>query len=50
MRLNWPIIGILLTTILFWTNVWFNGFFMSLLWLIIFAAIIILILRLRGEL
>ena len=50
MKPNWGMIGILLTGILFWTNVWFNGFFMSLLWLIIFASIIILILRLRGEL
>ena len=50
MKPNWGMIGVLLTGILFWTNVWFNGFFMSLLWLIIFASIIILILRLRGEL
>ena len=46
---NWPIITILLTGILFWVNVWFNGFISSILWLIIFTAIVILILKLKGE-
>ena len=48
-RFNWGMIGVLLTGILFWTNVWFNGFFSSIIWLIIFTAIIILILKLKGE-
>ena len=49
MKPNWGMIGVLLTSILFWTNVWFNGFFMSIIWLIIFTAIVILILKLKGE-
>ena len=46
---NWGMIGVMLTTILFWTNVWFNGLFSSIMWLIIFTAIVILILKLKGE-
>ena len=35
MKPNWGMIGILLTGIGFWTNVWFNGIFSSIMWLII---------------
>ena len=49
MKPNWGMIGILLTTIVFWYNVFTNGFFISVLWLIIFSAIVGLILRLKGE-
>tara|TARA_Y100000401_G_C8146329_1_gene137378 strand:+ start:130 stop:327 length:198 start_codon:yes stop_codon:yes gene_type:complete len=46
---NWGMIGVLLTGIGFWVNVWFNGLFNSIIWLIIITAIVILILRLKGE-
>tara|TARA_Y100000593_G_scaffold53909_1_gene100893 strand:- start:6985 stop:7158 length:174 start_codon:yes stop_codon:yes gene_type:complete len=46
---NWGLIGVILIGIGFWINVWFNGFFSSIMWLIIITAIVILILRLRGE-
>ena len=49
MKPNWGMIGVLLTGILFWTNVWFNGFFMSLLWLIIVGAMIGIFLRVKDR-
>ena len=48
-KFNWGIIGVILVGIGFWMSVWFNGFFMSIIWLVIFTAIVILILRLKGE-
>jgi hypothetical protein len=49
MKPNWGMIGIFLTTLTFWYSVFTNGFFISVLWLIIFSAIVVLILRLKGE-
>jgi hypothetical protein len=49
MKPNWGMIGIFLTTLAFWYSVFTNGFFISVLWLIIFSAIVVLILRLKGE-
>ena len=46
---NWGMIGVLLTGIGFWTNMWFNGFFSSIMWLIIWTSIVIIILKLKGE-
>tara|TARA_B100000131_G_C17591220_1_gene399274 strand:+ start:269 stop:442 length:174 start_codon:yes stop_codon:yes gene_type:complete len=45
--LNWGMIAILVTGILFWTNVWYNGFFSSIMWLIIVSAIIGIIIKLK---
>ena len=45
MKPNWGIIGILLTTVLFWTNVWYNGLFSSIMFLIIVGAMIGIFLR-----
>ena len=30
MKLNWPMIAILLTGIGFWVSIWFNGFIMTI--------------------
>lgn len=49
MRPNWAMIGIIATGIGFWTNVWFSGLFSSIMWLIIFTSLIIIILKLKGE-
>ena len=46
---NWGMILILLMTVSFWSSVWFNGFFITLCWLIILSAIIGLWLRLSGR-
>jgi hypothetical protein len=46
---NWGLIGVLLTGVAFWINVWFNGFLNSIIWLIIFVSIVIIILKLKGE-
>ena len=46
---NWGMIGIIITTISFWTNVWFNGIFSSIMWLVITTSIIVIILKLKGE-
>ena len=45
--MNWGMITIFIITILFWTNVWFNGFFSSLMWLVIISAIIGIIIKLK---
>jgi len=47
MKPNWGIIGILVTGILFWTNVFYNSFFSSIMWLIIISAIIGIIIKLK---
>ena len=47
MKLNWGMIGVLGVGILFWTNVWFNGFFISIMELIIISAIVGIIIKLR---
>jgi len=46
---NWPIISILLIGIGFWVSVWFNGFFLSIIGMIIILSIILLWLRLSGR-
>jgi hypothetical protein len=46
---NWGYIGVGLIGILFWANVWFNGFFISIMELIILSAIIGLWFRLTGR-
>ena len=45
MKLNWGMIGVLLTGILFWTNVWYNGLFSSIMFAIIVGAMIGIFLR-----
>ena len=45
MKPNWGMIGVLLTGIIFWTNVWFNGVFSSVMWLIIVSAMIGIFLK-----
>tara|TARA_B100000902_G_C26856580_1_gene690917 strand:+ start:242 stop:409 length:168 start_codon:yes stop_codon:yes gene_type:complete len=49
MKPNWGIIAVLIITISFWTNVWFNGFFSSIMWLIIVTSVLTIILKLKGE-
>tara|TARA_E500000331_G_C16695242_1_gene471465 strand:+ start:99 stop:251 length:153 start_codon:yes stop_codon:yes gene_type:complete len=49
MKPNWGMIAVLLTGIGFWTSVWFNGFFISIMWLIIFSAMIGLYFRLTDR-
>ena len=45
MKPNWGMIGVLLTGILFWTNVWYNGLFSSVMFAIIVGAMIGIFLR-----
>ncbi len=45
MKPNWGMIGVLLTGILFWTSVWYNGLFSSVMFLIIVSAMIGIFLR-----
>ena len=45
MKPNWTMIGILLIGSGFWTNVWFNGLFSSVMWLIIISAMIGIFLK-----
>ena len=45
MRLNWGMIGILLSTILFWVNALYNGLFSSVMFVIIVGAMIGIFLR-----
>ena len=40
-----PLFYILVVGALVWTNVWFNGFFSTIMWLIIVAAMIGIFLR-----
>ena len=46
---NWGMIAVLLLSVFFWTNIWYNGFINSLIWLVIFTGIIGIILKLKGE-
>ena len=45
MKPNWGMIGVLLTGILFWTNVWYNGLFSSVMFIIIVSAMIGIFLK-----
>ena len=49
MKLNWPIIGMISIGIWFWTNVWFNGFLNSILWLVVLSAVIAIGFKLYEE-
>ena len=52
MNINWGLMGIWLICILFWVNVWFNGWwglFGSTMTIIILSAIVGLWLRLSGR-
>tara|TARA_B100000287_G_scaffold49924_1_gene44218 strand:+ start:719 stop:877 length:159 start_codon:yes stop_codon:yes gene_type:complete len=49
MSINWGIIGVMIGTMLIWYSVFQNGFFTTLLWLIIIGLIIGIILRLKEE-
>ena len=37
---NWPVIILLLVGIGFWTSIWYNGFLLSTIGLIVLSAII----------
>jgi len=47
MKPNWGIMGVFVIGILFWTNVWFNGLFISTMELIIISAMVGIIIKLR---
>ena len=47
--INWLMIGILIGLILIWYSVFTNGFFITLLWLVIIGLIIGIILKLKEE-
>ena len=47
MKPNWGIMGVFVIGILFWTNVWFNGLFISVMELIIISAMVGIIIKLR---
>ena len=49
MKPNWGMIGVLLTGIIFWTNVWFNGLFSSVMWLIIVSAMVGIFLKVTNR-
>ena len=49
MSINWGMIGVMIGTMLIWYSVFQNGFFTTLLWLIIIGLIIGIILRLKEE-
>tara|TARA_Y100001970_G_C14220763_1_gene852528 strand:- start:421 stop:573 length:153 start_codon:yes stop_codon:yes gene_type:complete len=49
MRPNWGMIGVLLGTVLIWWSIFTNGFFSTIIWLIIITAIFGLWLRLTGR-
>ena len=49
MRPNWGMIVVLIIGIVFWTNMWFNGFFSSIMWIVISSAIVGIILKLKGQ-
>ena len=46
---NWSMISILVGTIWFWYSVFTNGFFVSVMWLVVLSAIIGLYFRLSGR-
>ena len=49
MKINWPIIGMGVVTLCIGYSIFTNGFFVTLISTIIFAAIIMLYLRLTGR-
>ena len=48
-KINWPWVVLISLAIIFWTSVWYNGFFISLMWLIVVAAVIGIWLRITGR-
>ena len=46
-RFNWGIIGILIGTILVWWSIFSNGFFTTLIWLVVIACVIGIIIKLK---
>lgn len=42
---NWGMIGIIISSIGIWYSVFTNGFFITLMWLIIVSSIIAIIIR-----
>ncbi len=49
MKPNWGMIGVLLIGIGFWTNVWFNGFWWSLFWLIMLSVVAGIWLKIKED-
>ena len=49
MKPNWGMIGVLLTGIIFWSNVWFNGLFSSVMWLVIVSAMVGIFLKVTNR-
>ena len=48
-RINWGLIIILVLNAYYWVNVYWYGFFMPTIVTIILAAVVGLVLRLKGE-
>ena len=48
-RFNYGMIGILIGAILIWGSIFTNGFFVTLMWLIIISAVVGLWIRLSGR-
>ena len=48
-RFNWGMIGIWIIAIIFWINVWINGLFSSVMWLIIISAVVGIIFKLKED-
>ena len=49
MKPNWPMIAILLTGMGFWVSIWFNGFIMTTVWMILLISIFLLYLKLTNQ-
>ena len=49
MSINWVWIGLILLNCLIWWSIFTNGFFTTLLWLIIGSSIIGIILKLKED-
>ncbi len=49
MKLNWGMIGILILNAIVWFAIFTYGFFTAIVWLVVFAAIVGLWLRLSGR-
>ena len=46
MNINWPIIGILLGTVLIWWSIFTNGFIITMVWILVIGATLGLIIKL----
>ena len=47
--INWLKVGVYLISIGFWISVWYNGFFTSLIWLIVISSIIGVVVKLTEK-